>query len=122
MHRSRPHLAALTFCTRAAWVALCCTLAACGSFGAQAQSYPNRPVRMIVPLAPGGSMDTIARTLAHKLTEATGQNFIVDNRPGAGSSIGLETAANSPEKFRQHMLAERAQWTKIIKQAGISGK
>jgi tripartite-type tricarboxylate transporter receptor subunit TctC len=52
---------------------------------------------MIVPLAPGGSMDTIARVLAQKLTEATGQNFVVDNRPGAGSSIGLETAANSPK-------------------------
>jgi tripartite-type tricarboxylate transporter receptor subunit TctC len=96
MNRSRPHMAAITSGTRAACVALC-TLATCGSLGAQAQSYPNRPVRMIVPLAPGGSMDTIARALAHKLTEATGQNFIVDNRPGAGSSIGLETAANSPK-------------------------
>ena len=96
MNRTRPHMAAITSGTRAACVALC-ALAVCGSFGAQAQSYPNRPVRMIVPLAPGGSMDTIARALAHKLTEATGQNFIVDNRPGAGSSIGLETAANSPK-------------------------
>jgi tripartite-type tricarboxylate transporter receptor subunit TctC len=96
MNRSRPHVAALVFRTRAACVALC-ALAACGSFGAQAQSYPNRPVRMIVPLAPGGGMDTIARALAHKLTEAMGQNVVVDNRPGAGSSIGLETAANSPK-------------------------
>jgi tripartite-type tricarboxylate transporter receptor subunit TctC len=74
-----------------------CALAAFGSGSVQAQSYPSRPVRMIVPLAPGGSMDTIARALGHKLTEAMGQNFVVDNRPGAGSAIGLETAANSPK-------------------------
>ena len=66
----------------------------CG--GVQAQGYPSRPVRVIVPLAPGGSMDTISRALSQKLTEAMGQNFIVDNRPGAGSSVGLETAAASP--------------------------
>ena len=48
---------------------------------ARAQSYPTRPVRVLVPLAPGGSMDTIARALSQKLSEAMGQNFIVDNRP-----------------------------------------
>jgi tripartite-type tricarboxylate transporter receptor subunit TctC len=74
-----------------------CALALFGSGAVQAQTYPSRPVRMIVPLAPGGSMDTIARALGHKLTEATGENFVVDNRPGAGSAIGLETAANSPK-------------------------
>lgn len=83
------------FGARFAAIALGISMAA--SVAAQAQSYPTRPVRMIVPLAPGGSMDTIARALAQKLIEATGQNFVVDNRPGAGSAIGLETAANSPK-------------------------
>jgi tripartite-type tricarboxylate transporter receptor subunit TctC len=69
---------------------------ATGGASAQVQTYPSRPVRVIVPLAPGGSMDTISRAMAQKLTETMGQNFIVDNRPGAGSSIGLETAAASP--------------------------
>src|SRR5262245_43437518 len=63
---------------------------------AAAQSYPSRPVRVLVPLAPGGSMDTIARGLSQKLTESMGQNFIVDNRPGAGSNVALETAMASP--------------------------
>ena len=63
---------------------------------ARAQSYPTRPVRVLVPLAPGGSMDTIARALSQRLTESMGQNFIVDNRPGAGSNVALETAMASP--------------------------
>ena len=63
---------------------------------ARAQSYPTRPVRVLVPLAPGGSMDTIARALSQRLTETMGQNFIVDNRPGAGSNVALETAMASP--------------------------
>lgn len=71
-------------------------LLAAAAAGAQAQNYPVRPVRVIVPLAPGGSMDIISRALAHRLGEAFGQHFVVDNRPGAGSSVGLETAAASP--------------------------
>ncbi|MCC6531720.1 MAG: tripartite tricarboxylate transporter substrate binding protein [Burkholderiales bacterium] len=71
-------------------------LLACGALESYAQSYPNRPVRVIVPLAPGGSMDMIARALSQKLGESLRQNFVVDNRPGAGSSIGLETAAVAP--------------------------
>lgn len=62
---------------------------------AQAQDYPSRPVRMIVPLAAGGGMDTITRGLAQRLGETFGQSFVVDNRPGAGSLIGLEILANA---------------------------
>jgi tripartite-type tricarboxylate transporter receptor subunit TctC len=63
---------------------------------AHAQNFPTRPVRVLIPLAPGGGMDTIARALSQKLTESMGQNFIVDNRPGAGSNVALETAMSSP--------------------------
>ena len=67
-------------------------LAATLSWGAlpvQAQgSYPNKPVRMIVPFAPGGGTDIVARVLAQKLTESFMQNVIVDNRAGGGSTIG----------------------------------
>lgn len=62
---------------------------------ARAQNYPNRPVRMIVPLAAGGGMDTVTRGLAQKFTETFGENFVVDNRPGAGSQIALEILAGS---------------------------
>jgi len=55
-----------------------------------APAYPNRPVRVLVPLAPGGNMDGITRALAQRLTEAFGQQFIVDNRPGAGNLVALE--------------------------------
>src|SRR5258706_5423064 len=62
---------------------------------AEAQNYPNRPVRMIVPLAAGGGMDTVTRGLAQKFSETFGENFVVDNRPGAGSQIALEILAGS---------------------------
>ncbi len=80
------------------WAAAC----AAGTIApAQAQSpstgaaYPNRPVRTVVPLAPGGGMDTVARGLSIRLGEAFGQTFVVDNRPGAGSQVALDIAAAS---------------------------
>ena len=64
---------------------------------AQAQGpYPSRPVRLIVPLAAGGGMDTVARALSLKLTDQAGQTIIVDNRGGGGGSIGAELAASAP--------------------------
>lgn len=61
-----------------------------------AQSYPMRPVRVIVPWPPGGGADIVGRALAQKLGEHFGQQFIVDNRPGASGNIGVELAARSP--------------------------
>ena len=60
-----------------------------------AQTFPNRPVRILVPLSPGGGMDTVARGLAQKLTDSLGQQVVVDNRPGAGSAVALEILASS---------------------------
>jgi tripartite-type tricarboxylate transporter receptor subunit TctC len=67
---------------------------------APAQDYPSRPLRVIVPLPPGGAIDTVVRTMAYRLTEGIGQNVIVDNRPGAGGAVGMETAmAASPDGY-----------------------
>ncbi len=69
--------------------------AAAGSVFAQT-SYPNRPVRMVVPSSAGGGTDIIARIITPKLSERLGQQVIVDNRPGAGTMIGGEVVAKSP--------------------------
>jgi tripartite-type tricarboxylate transporter receptor subunit TctC len=63
---------------------------------AQAQPYPNRAVKIIVPFAAGGPADVYARFIAQRLTEALGQSYIIDNKPGAGSVIGTDVAAKSP--------------------------
>jgi tripartite-type tricarboxylate transporter receptor subunit TctC len=62
---------------------------------AQGQDYPSRPVRIIVPFAPGGSADVFGRFMAQKLQESLGQGFVIDNRPGGGSVIGTDAVAKA---------------------------
>ena len=73
--------------------------------GLSAQSYPERPVRLIIPLSAGGSADIMARHLAQKLGERLGQQLVIDNRPGAGSIIGTEIAARAPRDGYTLLLA-----------------
>lgn len=81
--------------TLAALAAL--TLLAHGAAQAQsAATYPNRPIRIIVPYTPGGTTDIMARSIGQKLTEAWGQAVVVDNRPGAAGWLGLQALAKSP--------------------------
>jgi tripartite-type tricarboxylate transporter receptor subunit TctC len=74
---------------------LLATLAAL-SAPAAAQTYPDKPVRLIVPASPGGGLDVLSRLMAGKLSGYWGQQMIVDNRPGAGMAIGTAAAAKSP--------------------------
>jgi tripartite-type tricarboxylate transporter receptor subunit TctC len=62
---------------------------------AHGQSYPNRVIRMVVPFAPGGSNDIIGRIIAERLTEALGQSVVIENKPGAGGSLGTDQVAKS---------------------------
>ncbi|GAA4341518.1 tripartite tricarboxylate transporter substrate binding protein [Pigmentiphaga soli] len=82
----RPHRLALLAC--------CAALIASG--GAAAQDYPNRSIRMVVAGAAGGASDTIARILAEKLPPLLGKPVVVENRPGAGTTLASELVANAP--------------------------
>jgi tripartite-type tricarboxylate transporter receptor subunit TctC len=67
----------------------------CAAAPVQAQAYPSRPVRWVVPFPPGGAMDVIARTLAERMSQSMGQQVLIENRPGAGGNIGSEAVARS---------------------------
>jgi tripartite-type tricarboxylate transporter receptor subunit TctC len=72
-----------------AWLAFSCVVT-------QAQEYPTKPIRIIVPFAAGGPADIYARFIGQRLQDALGQSVVVDNRPGAGAIIGTDAVAKSP--------------------------
>src|SRR5438093_9972110 len=74
---------------------------------ARAQTYPDRPVRMVIAFPAGGTIDTLGRILAQKLTEAWGQNVVIENRPGGGGNIGAAAAAKAaPDGYTLHFGAQ----------------
>ena len=81
---------------RAARSVLYASLLACAAGSVLAQAYPSRPVKLIVPFAPGGFTDVVARILGQKLSVALGQQFVIENKPGAGSTIGTDFVAKAP--------------------------
>ncbi|MET0879671.1 MAG: tripartite tricarboxylate transporter substrate binding protein [Tardiphaga sp.] len=75
-------------------VGACALLIACTT-AAEAQNWPNRPIRMVVPYTPGGYTDLMARLVAQKLSEALGQPFVIENKPGANAAIGTDSVAKA---------------------------
>jgi tripartite-type tricarboxylate transporter receptor subunit TctC len=95
------HVAILTI------AALCIVGAPCAR--APAQAYPDRPVRIVVPFAPGGLNDVVGRMLATHLSERLGKQFVVENRPGAGGIVGSELVANAPKDGHTLLIVSVAQ-------------
>src|SRR5918996_4466289 len=85
---------------------LCAAVLAAASFASSAQSWPAKPVRIIVPFAAGGPADIYARALAEKLQAALGQPFVVEDRPGGGSIVGTDFVAKSaPDGYTLLMMS-----------------
>lgn len=92
LHARRRQVMALAAST----VALACAAALLPTMARAQGAWPTKPVRIVVPFAPGGTTDILARAMAPELSKAFGQQFIVDNRAGAGGNVGAEIVAKSP--------------------------
>jgi len=89
-------------------LACAAVLAAAGLAPAQAQTWPDKPIRLVISFAPGGVHDTLARVLQPKLTESLGQPIVIENRPGAGGNIAAEAVAKSAPDGYTFLVASEA--------------
>ena len=100
MPGSKKRSSAALILAAAAFIAL-------GASVAQAQDYPSRPVRVVVPFSPGGAVDGPMRVIAQELSKRLGQQVIVDNKPGAGATIGTDVVAKAPADGYTLLLASQ---------------
>ena len=84
-----------------------------------ADKYPEKPIRIVVPFAPGGSVDTLGRLLAQRMNEAWGQPVLVENRPGAANMIGTQSVATAPPDGYTLLIAVSTHATNPALQAKI---
>ena len=84
---------------------------------ASAQPYPERPVRLVVPAAPGGAIDVVGRIVGQKLSEVLGQNVVIDNRAGANNIIG-----SSPAAFGKFLKEDLEKYARIARAARIESQ
>ncbi len=94
--------------------AACLACSVCFTSTAAAQSYPAKPLRLIVPFVPGGANDIMARSIAPEMSAILGQQIIVDNRGGASGQIGAEAVANSPPDGYTLMLASNSVTSHLV--------
>ena len=91
-----------------------------------AEPYPTRPIRIIVPTPAGGPVDVIARLVGNYLTQTIGQPVVVDNRPGAGNTLGSKEAAQAqpgtPEDLAAFVAKEIPKWQAMARLAGIGAE
>ncbi|MEO6322492.1 MAG: tripartite tricarboxylate transporter substrate-binding protein, partial [Polaromonas sp.] len=85
------------FLNRRTWLCVLASAAAlCAGASAQAQTFPNKPIKIVVPFSAGGATDVLARVLAEKMAAGLGQPIIIDNKPGAAGIIGTDAVAKAP--------------------------
>jgi tripartite-type tricarboxylate transporter receptor subunit TctC len=102
------------FCRSLAWIAATFAALAFGVAAVPAQTgYPDRPVKIIVPIGPGGSYDLVGRHLADVLSKRTGQAFFVENKPGAGTVVGTQAAAQSEPDGYTLLMGGSPTWRSI---------
>src|SRR6476661_556297 len=73
-------------------------------------TYPNKPIRLVVPFPPGGAVDIMARILSDKMTQRLGQQIVIDNRPGANGNIGMDIVAKAPPDGYNAVIATVGTW------------
>src|SRR5271154_5919616 len=83
------------WCLRAVLACVLAVVVVASPTPLRAQGYPAKPIRLVVPFPPGGSLDVVARAIGQKLSAAWGQPIVIDNRPGAGGNIGADLVAKS---------------------------